>query len=59
MSNANGMGASFTKRHLTPEERLVLCDLGYNTASVFGTLVNNNSYNYNTAACTGIKMSQE
>lgn len=56
MSNANGTGAAFTKRHLTPEERLVLCDLGYNTNSTFGSVSNNNNFNYSTAVCPGINV---
>lgn len=54
MSNANGTGAVYTKRHLTPEERLVFCDLGYNTNNTFGSIANNNLFNYSQASCTGI-----
>lgn len=54
MSNALGTGAVYTKRYLKAEERLVLCDLGYNTNTTFGSVVNNNFFNYNTTTCSGI-----
>ncbi|MFZ4401953.1 MAG: T9SS type A sorting domain-containing protein [Bacteroidales bacterium] len=56
MSNANGSGATYTKRYLKPEERLVLCDIGYNTNTTFGNTANNNFYNYNTTSCAGINV---
>ncbi len=56
MSNAQDIGAIGTKRYLKPEERLVLCDIGYNTNSVFGDTTNHNYYNYNTATCFGINI---
>jgi gliding motility-associated-like protein len=36
MSNANGSGT--TKRHLSPEERLVFCDLGYKVSNTYGNI---------------------
>lgn len=56
MSNANGTGATFTKRHLTPEERHVLCDLGYTVNPIFGSAGNNNFFNYGVAQCAGINV---
>lgn len=57
MSNANGTGVTFTKRFLKPEERLVLCDLGYNVNTTYGNSVNYNDYNYGGAVCSGLNVS--
>lgn len=56
MSNANGTGAPATKRHLTVEERLVLCDIGYAVNSTYGNIANNNFYDYSVANCLGINV---
>lgn len=36
MSNANGTGDCYVKRFLKPEERSVLCDLGYSVSTTYG-----------------------
>ncbi len=41
------------KRHLTPEERQVLCDIGYPVLTAFGNAVNYSNYSYSGAACDG------
>jgi hypothetical protein len=52
MSNATGMGVY--KRFLKPEERRVLCDLGYRVNSTYGgSSVYNSFYNYGTTTCPG------
>ncbi len=56
MSNGNSTGAAYTKRHLTPEERNVLCDLGYNTNSIYGLIANHNYFDYQTTNCAGINV---
>lgn len=56
MSNALGTGAVYTKRYLKPEERLVLCDLGYSTNATFGSVTNNNFFNYSTSTCSEINV---
>ncbi len=57
MSNANGQGPTFTKRHLTEEERLVLCDLGYSVTATYGNTVNSTYYNYSGSTCGGLNVS--
>ncbi|MBI3520704.1 MAG: hypothetical protein HY062_15305, partial [Bacteroidetes bacterium] len=57
MSNANGQGSTYTKRHLTPEERFALCDIGYNVTTTFGNSGNYNYFNYGGSACAGINVS--
>lgn|GEM_PF-2072440 len=53
MSNAQSPGFP-NKRYLKPEERKVLCDLGYKVGSTYGgTSVLNSSYNYGTGVCPG------
>jgi hypothetical protein len=47
MSNVSPTGA--VKRYLKPEERNVICDLGYNTNSTFGTVSNLNFINYGSS----------
>ncbi len=54
MSNANG--PNVMKRFLTPEERLVLCDIGYNTNNTFGSIANNNLKNYTEPPCAGLNV---
>ncbi|MBK8705975.1 MAG: T9SS type A sorting domain-containing protein [Saprospiraceae bacterium] len=53
MSNANDRGPNFTKRYLKPEERQVLCDLGYKINSVYAP-GQPYSHNYNVSACNPI-----
>ncbi len=44
-----------TKRYLKPEERNVLCDIGYNVKTTFGdSTTSNGFYNYGGTACNGI-----
>lgn len=53
LSNVNLIGT--TKRYLKPEERNVLCDIGYNVKTTFGTSTTSNGYyNYGGTACSGI-----
>jgi hypothetical protein len=56
MSNANGMGPNFTKRHPTDEERLVLCDIGYNVNTSYGPVGSTYHWNQYTGACNGINI---
>jgi hypothetical protein len=53
MSNANGMGPTFTKRHLTPEERFVLCDLGYSVTTTYGNSADFTNFSYTGSSCPG------
>lgn len=52
MSNANGTGV--TKRFLTSEERSVLCDIGYQTETTYGSTAWLNYKNYTGESCVGI-----
>ena len=53
MSNFTSTGPCYIKRHLTEEERLVLCDLGYTVASSYGGTVVAGSYKaYNSGTCS-------
>lgn len=53
LSNVNLLGT--TKRYLKPEERNVLCDIGYKVKTTFGTTTTSNGYfNYGGIACAGI-----
>ena len=55
LSNANGVG--MTKRYLKPEERNVLCDIGYNVKTTFGASTTSNGfYNYGGTNCAGISV---
>lgn len=55
LSNVNLIGT--TKRYLKPEERNVLCDIGYNVKTTFGTITTSNGYyNYGGTACSGISV---
>lgn len=56
MSYANGTGFVYMKRYLKPEERAILCDLGYEVNSTFGNLNNLNYYNYNSTVCNGLEV---
>jgi len=58
MSNAVVPGAYFPttnpgsmKRYPKPEERQVLCDIGYIVDTTFGSTTNLNYYNYHTTIC--------
>jgi hypothetical protein len=53
MSNANGTGPFYMKRYLKPEERSVLCDIGYKVNPNFGNTSNLNFYDYGTSICPG------
>ncbi len=50
MSNANGPGV--TKRYLKPEERLVLCDIGYTVNTIYNTPAVAGSTTYVGGNCT-------
>ncbi len=55
LSNANGVG--MTKRYLKPEERNVLCDIGYNVKTTFGVSSTfGGFFNYGGTACAGISV---
>lgn len=55
MSNATGSGVTFMKRYLKPEERGVLCDIGYKVGTYYGnTMYTANNYSYGGSACTGL-----
>ncbi len=54
MSNGNNTGPNFMKRYLKPEERSVLCDIGYNVNSTYGSAGNLSFYNYGGSACPGL-----
>jgi hypothetical protein len=51
MSNANGAGVN--KRFLRPEERKVLCDIGYTVAATYTSLAQGASTVYSGGACSG------
>ncbi|MEY4926099.1 MAG: hypothetical protein RI894_535, partial [Bacteroidota bacterium] len=54
MSNSNGFGQHYEKHYLKPEERSVLCDLGYEVLDSYGTSsVEQLPFSYGaTSACT-------
>ena len=57
MSNANGMGPAFMKRYLKPEERSVLCDIGYAVSNTYGnSLYTANNYAYASSSCPGFQV---
>lgn len=57
MCNATGQGVNFMKRFLKPEERTVLCDLGYNVNTTYGSAaVANGTINYGGSPCPGIQV---
>lgn len=56
MSNAQGLSAM--KRFLKPEERMVLCDLGYKVNSTYGSAAAYGSFhNYGAGICPGTSIS--
>lgn len=55
MSNATGSGVTYMKRYLKPEERGVLCDIGYKVGTYYGnTMYTANNYSYGGSACAGL-----
>jgi len=56
MSDANDTGSSYMKRYLKPEERDVLCDLGYRVNTTYGNPSNLNSFNYGGSPCLGLQV---
>jgi plastocyanin len=55
MSNVAPTGTSGSKRYLKPEERQVLCDIGYSVKTTFGNVSTfNGTYNYGGSSCAGI-----
>jgi len=55
LSNVNLLGT--TKRYLKPEERNVLCDIGYNVKTTFGVSSTfGGFFNYGGTACAGISV---
>lgn len=53
MSNATGTGNCYIKRYLKPEERYVLCDLGYSVNTTYTSTAANASFNYGGSICPG------
>ncbi len=51
MSNAGGQGPAYVKRYLKPEERMALCDLGYQVKPIYGSSGNSSLINYQTTEC--------
>ncbi len=51
MSDANSLGNCYVKRYLKPEERFVLCDIGYSVAATYPSTVAGASYTYAAGAC--------
>lgn len=54
MSNANGTGTTYMKRFLKPEERGVLCDIGYKVNPTYGSAGNLTYNNYGGSTCPGL-----
>ncbi|MCB9081206.1 MAG: T9SS type A sorting domain-containing protein [Lewinellaceae bacterium] len=54
MSEANGTGATYMKRSLKPEERLVLCDLGYQVGTSYGNPGQLTNATYAGGTCAGL-----
>lgn len=54
MSNRNLAGVM--KRYLKPEERQVLCDIGYNVDTVYGNTAMHTHYSYGGSICPGIQV---
>ena len=52
MSNAQSAGNCYIKRYLKPEERYVLCDLGYSVSSVYNSTVASAGYTYTGGSCS-------
>ena len=56
MSDANGTGSFYMKRYLKPEERNVLCDIGYKVNSYYGDVSNLNFFDYGAPVCPGTEV---
>lgn len=56
MSNEQEAGPAGMKRYLKPEEKQVLCDIGYATATVYGDSSYLNYYDYGSTECPGISV---
>lgn len=56
MSNNGIPGSVGMKRYLKPEERSVLCDLGYQVNTTYGNASNLNYYNYGGSTCLGLQI---
>lgn len=57
MSNAAGTGVFYMNRYLKPEERAVLCDLGYKVNTTYGNgLHPANYYDYGGSQCSGLEV---
>lgn len=54
MSNANGTGVNYMKRALKPEERLVLCDIGYKVNTSYGNAGQFTNFAYTGGVCPGL-----
>ncbi len=51
----NGGNPGVIRRYLKPEERNALCDIGYNSNTIYGSSsVYNSLYNYGGTVCSGI-----
>ena len=54
MSDGQNPGAM--KRYLKPEERAVLCDIGYKVNTTYGSTSNLNNFNYGGSICPGLQV---
>jgi hypothetical protein len=53
LTNGVSIGPNSKKRYLKPEERSVLCDLGYNVNSIYNSPADGAFFNYTTSTCPG------
>ncbi|AEA43589.1 peptidase M10A and M12B matrixin and adamalysin [Fluviicola taffensis] len=53
---SNGQNGGSMKRYLKPEERAVLCDIGYQVNTTYGITSNLNYFNYNVGVCPGLQI---
>ncbi len=51
MSDAQSLGSCYVKRYLRPEERFVLCDIGYSVTATYPSTVAGANYTYSAGAC--------
>lgn len=56
MTSSTSTGATYMKRYLKPEERKVLCDIGYMVGTTFGSSSNLNQMIYSGNVCDGIQV---
>jgi hypothetical protein len=56
MSDTYNSGPWSMKRYLKPEERSVLCDLGYNVLTNYGSIANLTDFNYGGTLCAGLQV---